>query len=136
MQFAKAYLSFDKAVRSKIPGFGSCLLKVPHTFNSKCFNEYIDPEVKVIQEFATFKPLPEIDNLLVEFMTFLVDRKLRTGAETERRKMQNKNITKPDNHISSTIPYVEKLLTSSLIDYRKYAISLILVPYFVKNNEL
>lgn len=127
LQFAKTHLSFDKADKANNPAFRSCLLKVPYTFNSKCFDEYTGPEVKIIQEFVSSKPLPGIDNLLVEFMTFLVDRKLKE----EKRKIQNKNIQCLNNSTLSTIPYVEKLLTLSLTDYRKYAISLILAPYFV-----
>ena len=55
------------------------------TFNSKCFDEDKDPEVKIIQEFDSSKPLPNINNLLVEFMTFLSDRKLKEIMEKERQ---------------------------------------------------
>ncbi len=85
LQFAKSYLSLDKVDKANTLAFKSCLLRVHHTFNSKCFDEGIDPEVKVIQEFDDSKPLPTIDNLLVEFMTFLSDRKLKKGLEKEKR---------------------------------------------------
>jgi hypothetical protein len=42
---------------SNTPAFKSCLLRVPHTFNSKCFDEINDPEVKIIQEIDISKPL-------------------------------------------------------------------------------
>ena len=60
------------------PGFKSCLLRVPYTFNSECVNEGIDAEVKIVQQWEGSKPLPEIDNLRIEFQTFLVDKKLKT----------------------------------------------------------
>ena len=46
----------------------------------------IDPEVKIIQEFDSSKPLPKIDNLLVEFMTFLADRKLKSKFQKRKKK--------------------------------------------------
>ncbi len=60
------------------------MLRVHHTFNSKCFDEGIDPEVKAIQEFDGSKPLPAINNLLVEFMAFLTDRKLKRDLEKQK----------------------------------------------------
>jgi hypothetical protein len=99
------------------------LLRVSYTLNSKCFDENINPEVKIIQESDGSKPLPEIDNLLVEFFTFLSDRKLKSGMELEKRKKYN-NSQRSNNISSPTIQYVEKLLTVSLMDYLKYAISL------------
>jgi len=135
LQFAKEYLSFNKADKANTPAFKSCLLRVPNTFNSKCFDEGKDPEVKMIQEFDYTKPLPEIDNLLVEFMTFLTDRKLKKEMEMEKMKKYN-NIQKSNIISSSTIPYVEKLLELGLSDYRKNAINLILTPYFVNILKL
>jgi hypothetical protein len=67
----------------------------------------------------------EIDNLLVEFMTFLVDRKLKSQSEKKNKNIYSKNICSP------TIFYIEKLLEINLTDYRKYAINLVLAPYFV-----
>jgi hypothetical protein len=61
-------------------------------------------------------------------MTFLVDRKLRTALEIEKKKIQNKNISRSDNFMSLTIPFVEKLLKIGISDYHKYFISLILTP--------
>jgi hypothetical protein len=58
-------------------------------------------------------------------MTFLADRKLKTKLKIENNKFVNSKVS------TSTVPYIEKLLEISLTDYRKYAISLILAPYFV-----
>ena len=116
-----------KQTRLILQTFKSCLLRVPYTFNSKCFDEGTDPEVKIIQEFDRSIPLPDIDNLLVEFMTFHTDRKLKEDLKKEKKKSQNNNIQKSNNTL--TIPYIEKLLELSLSDYRKNAISLILAPY-------
>ena len=139
LQFAKRYLSLNKADNANNPAFKSCLLRVPYTFNLKCIRENTDPEVMIIRKFDSHSPLPQIDNLLVEFMTFLVDRKLKENLEKQKRaQLQNKSIfqfQKPDNN-STTITYIEKLLCIGLDDYRKNTISLILAPYFINILKL
>jgi hypothetical protein len=57
-----------------------------NTFNSKCLDKKVDPEVKIIHEWNKSEQLPQIDNLLVEFLAFLVDRKLK--AETNQNIMK------------------------------------------------
>ncbi|MGI8832967.1 MAG: DNA primase noncatalytic subunit PriX [Nitrososphaeraceae archaeon] len=125
LQFAPRYLSLNKADDKNNPAFGSCLLRVPHTLNSKCLDEKVDPEVKIIHEWNNSEQLPQIDNLLVEFQTFLVDRKLKVEI--------NQNIMKVNylNYSPNRISYVEKLLNIPIVDHRKFTISLILAPYFV-----
>ena len=130
LQFAPRYLSLNKADDKNNPAFGSNLLRVPHTLNSECLDEKVDPEVKIIHEWNNSEQLPQIDNLLVEFQTFLVDRKLK--AETNQNRMK---VNYP-NYSPNTISYVEKLLTIPLVDHRKFTISLILAPYFVNIQRL
>jgi hypothetical protein len=55
---------------------------VPYTFNSRCVDEGIDAEVK----WESSKPLPDIDNLLIEFQTFLVDKKLKAEMKESKFK--------------------------------------------------
>lgn len=86
MQFAERFLSLNKADTANNPGFKSCLLRVPYTFNSKCVGEEIDAEVKIIQQWDSSKPLPCIDNLLIEFQTFLVDIKLKAEIKENKYK--------------------------------------------------
>lgn len=134
LRFAKSFLSFDKADKANSPSFKSCLLRVPYTFNSKCIVNGRDPEVKIVQGFDKNQPLPKINNLVVEFMTFLSDKKLK--EEITRRKIitekQQNDIWKRNNNTSTTtITYIEKLLELTLDDFRKNSISLILAPYFV-----
>ena len=133
LQFAERFLSLNKADMANNPGFKSCLLRVPYTFNSECVNEGIDAEVKIVQQWEGSKPLPEIDNLRIEFQTFLVDKKLKAELEENKRKKFN------SSHISTTtniLPYVERLLRMSISHYRKFVISLILAPYFVNIQHL
>ncbi|HEX5186451.1 MAG TPA: DNA primase noncatalytic subunit PriX [Nitrososphaeraceae archaeon] len=136
LRFAKTYLSFNKADKANNPSFRSCMLRVPNSFNSKCIDEGVDPEVKIIQQFDITKHLPKVDNLLLEFMTFLSDKKLKENLKKERQmKMKNK-FSYYKRGGSNSIPYVEKLLTIPIVDYRKNAINLILAPYLVNVLEL
>ena len=131
LRFAKSYLSFDKADQANNPAFRSCLLRVPYTFNSKCLNEDKDPEVKIIQEFDRSKPLPKIYNLLTDFMTYLSDIKLKENWNKVKQVKSMNNDLYISAAKSNSIPYVEKLITIPIEDYRKNAIALILAPYFV-----
>lgn len=91
--------------------------------------------MKIIHEFDTSKLLPEIDNLLVEFITFLADRKLKESAELEKKNFMKETL-KSNNVSSSTVQYIEKLLEIGISDYRKNAVGLILAPYFVNILKL
>jgi hypothetical protein len=52
LQFVARYLSLYKSDPSNNPTFKSCLLRVPYTFNSKCLDESVDAEVKIIQQWV------------------------------------------------------------------------------------
>jgi hypothetical protein len=135
LQFVTRYLSLNKGDDKNNPAFGSCLLRVPYTFNSKCLDEKKDAEVKIIQQWRSSQQLSEIDNLLVEFQTFLVDRKLKVETNQQKRDSNHQyaSFWASTNNI---VPYVEKLLNMQISNHRKFAISLILAPYFVNIQNL
>jgi hypothetical protein len=135
LKFTKGYLSLNKADKTNNPAFKSCLLRVPYTFNSKCFDEDRDPEVKVL-EFNFTKPLPKVDNLFAEFMTFLADKKLRSEIVDDKQKRSRNRLFVRNKDSFNKILYVEKLLSAGIEDYRKNALSLIIVPYFVNVLQL
>jgi Primase X len=138
LQFAERHLSLNKADPSNNPGMKSCLLRVPYTFNSKCVVEgNVDSEVKIIQKWDSSKPLPDIDNILIEFLAFLIDQKMKAEINQEKEKKRN-NVHNISNQFpaNNRLQYIELLLKMSLKEYRKSAISLILAPYFVNVQEL
>ncbi|MDQ3972037.1 MAG: DNA primase noncatalytic subunit PriX [Thermoproteota archaeon] len=136
LQFAARQLSLNKSDTLNSPAFKSCLLRVPYIFNSKYLEEQgIDPDVKVIQQWDSSQSLPEIDNLLVEFQTLLVDRKLKAEINNQKKILRRNDVNSFHN-TANTIPYVEKLLNMRIDNYRKFAISLILAPYFVNIQYL
>lgn len=136
LQFAKQFLSLNKADKANNPAFKSCLLRVPYTLNSKCFDEDKDPEVKIIQKFDFSKPLPKVDNLLIEFMTFLSDRKIKECMKTQSRTKPRNKFSNNKSDKTNSVMYIENLLTIPIDDYRKNAVNLILAPYFVNVLKL
>lgn len=137
LQFAEHILSLNKADHKNNPSFKSCLLRVPYTFNSNCIEERIDAEVKIIQAW-NIAPLPKIDNLLVEFQTFLVDEKLKAELKQEKNasdKLSHSKAQTSDRYTTVT-PWIECLLQVGIDDYRKRATSLILAPYLIYKKGL
>ena len=136
LRFAKDYLSLGKADNQNNPAFKSCLLRVPYTFNSKYLYDKADPEVKIIHPFSDTLSLPNIDNLLIEFQTYLADKKLNLDFQRRNKSKQNQINMECNTIECNTICYVEKLLSIGIADHRKFAISLILAPYFVNVQHL
>jgi Primase X len=128
LQFAEKSLSLGKADASNNPGFKSCLLRVPNSLNTKHLDEGLHAEVRIMEPFQipnTETTLPKINNLLTEFMTYLVDKDLKSEVRSKLMTRRRKNTSE-----NNSIPYVEKLLGLRLTNHRKFAISLILAPYF------
>jgi hypothetical protein len=71
--------------------------------------------------------------VLVEFQTHLIDKKLKAGI---RQQKTTANKSYSDGEDCKTIPYIERLLNITLEDYRKAAISLIIAPYFINVQKL
>jgi DNA polymerase family B/Primase X len=131
LQFAERHLSLNKADPANNPSLKSCLLRVPHTFNSECLEEGIDAEVKVVQQWDSSIQPPSIDNLLVEFQTFLIDKKLKADSK------QWKNASRSCDHGRvCKVGYIENILNLQLADHRKFIVSLILAPYFANIQKL
>ena len=52
------------------------------------------------------------------------------------RKIKYQSKQYSHSRLINTIPYIERLLAMPIADYRKYAISLILGPYFVNIQHI
>jgi hypothetical protein len=90
--------------------------------------------VKIIHQLhSSQQQPPELDNLLIEFQTFLVDKKLKAEINQKQIIITKRNDSDSYN-TNNIIPYVEKL--QSIPDHRKFAISLMLTPYFVNIQNL
>ncbi len=98
------------------------MLRIPFTSNSKCKEEGIDSEVKIIQEWDGKRP--DFRLLVGAFHANLVGKS---------RRLLQRGI--PPSMLSS-VKWIEKLLQTPIDDYRKHVRDLILVPYLVLNEGL
>jgi hypothetical protein len=127
LRFAKDYLSNGKADKNSNPSFKSALLRIPYSINSKYNNE-----VTIIDRWDGYRPT--IKHLLLDFKTWLIDRKIKQEiAEEKRRSSRNreKYFQKDNQQKTDFIPWIEKLLRTPIKDYRKSAVNLILSSYLV-----
>lgn len=114
LQFAEKSVSLSKADTSNNPGFKSCLLRVPNSFNTKHLDKGSGAEVKIVEPFQICDmnmKLPKINNLMTEFMTYLVDKNMKVEARSMLMNRRRKKISE-----TNSIPYIEKLL-----NLRKFA---------------
>jgi hypothetical protein len=129
--FARDFLSLNKADKRNNLSFKSCLLRVPHTINSKTPKH----EVRTIECLDTSQTFPNIDNILTEFITPLTNRKSGTNVSVDIKSIAVHD-TRGQARESNVIPYVEKLISMPISNHRKFAISLILSPYVVNIQHL
>jgi Primase X len=133
MLFARMYLSEYKADPKNNPSFGSCLLRVPYTLNSKCLEMGMnkrESQVKIIQGCNNSATnLDDISLLLSGFYTYLVNKKIsrNKGAIIEALNKRRQN---------DSIYWIERLLQTGLPEHRKYVIRIVLVPYFINIKHL
>jgi hypothetical protein len=123
LQFASNYLTNYKRDKGNYTSLKSCLLRIPHSVNSKVKKEKDkDPEVKIIQKWDGFRP--DVKLMLGSFHRHLV-------AEYQARKAVVHTPYNSGTYGALTIDWIEMLLRTPISDYRKHARDLILVPYLV-----
>ncbi|MGI0051132.1 MAG: DNA primase noncatalytic subunit PriX, partial [Nitrososphaeraceae archaeon] len=134
LRFAKDNLSNQKADKSNNPSFRSCLLRIPNSFNSKCFakGESLETsKVKIIQEWN--RERLSIKSLLHDFRGYLINQKIK---ELNKKREIERTSGYQSNTENNTILWIEKLLKTSISDFRKNATNLILAPYLVNIKKL
>ena len=148
MRFAEELFAGSKHDPSHNPSIKSCLVRVPHTLNSKCIDlqtgNYIkDPEVKIIQRWDGQRPA--INYILRRFRSWLINDAIKEKLEVQSRqddfrKLKNKwsyghyNNNSHNHHYY--YDYIEKLLQTPIKDFRKRASSLVIIPYLVVVKKL
>lgn len=127
LRFAKDYLSNGKADKNSNPSFKSALIRIPYSINSKYNNR-----VTIDQRWNGYRP--SIKHLLLDFRTWLIDRKIKKEIEEEKiRSSRNreKYFQNDNQQTADSIPWIEKLLRTPIEDYRKTAVNLILSTYLI-----
>src|SRR5688500_1107823 len=111
----------------------SCLLRIPHTPNSKCKESGIDAEVKIIQKWDGYRP--DYKLLIGSFYAYLVGER-----EKERSRYQDADVAAVKNYAPGIdygpIGWIEKLLQTPIYDFRKRSRDLILVLYLVVRSGM
>ena len=125
-------LSSHKNDSTHYPSFKSCMLRIPHTLNSKYVSK--NPEVQIIQSFDT-NTIPKLDStLLREFRLYLADLDLKEKLKMlELRRVQNlKFRNRYSNNISREYEWIENsLLRIPIADRRKHTVDLLLAPFLI-----
>ena len=132
LRFAKDFLSNNKADKANNPSFRSCLLRIPNSFNSKCLakgESFENSKIKIIQEWN--RDRPSIKFLLQDFRRYLINQKI--NELNKKIKIEEKLAIKSN---SNNVFWIEKLLTTPILDFRKNATNLILAPYLINIKKL
>jgi hypothetical protein len=140
LRWAEKYLSNGKSdpMHNSTVSFGNCMLRVPGSHNSKCVKTNggaLDSDktvVKIIQQWNGSRPTMML--LVGSFHAHLVNQKMRQNQRDNRRRYQQYDAT--TSVAPAIIHWIEKLLTMSLPDYRKYCIWRILAPYLINVRKL
>jgi hypothetical protein len=124
LQFAERYLSGNKQDNGHHPAIKSCMLRIPWSINSKCKNEGLDPEVKIIQKWNGYRP--DYRLLLGSFYADLVGKhhKVVPNGHGVRTYPQRQPWGKE-------VDWIERLFQTPIDDHRKRTRDLILVPYLM-----
>ncbi|HEX6253813.1 MAG TPA: hypothetical protein VFZ55_06300 [Nitrososphaera sp.] len=119
LQFASLYLSDNKRDSCNHTSLKSCLLRVPHTINSRCREQ-----VSITQEWDKHKP--DYRLLMGSFYSYLIAKR-----EEEIKRYASNNIVSSINGVSQRTAWIEVLLQTPLDDNRKLVRDLIIIPYLV-----
>ena len=128
MQFAEDYFTNKKSDPQHRPSVKSCLIRIPGTINSK-YNQ----EVGIVQVWDGVRP--PIQYLLRDYRTWLVSEKINDKLE-EKRSWRYKNSKNSNYNWTNIIPWIEKLLQTSIEDHRKYALWRIVFPYLFNVRKM
>jgi hypothetical protein len=140
LRWAERYLSGGKSdqAHSGTLSFGNCMLRIPGSHNSKCVRanngvlSEARTEVKLVHEWDGYRP--KIILLIGSFHAYLVDQKIKQ-SQRDRKQQQRYGSTTMEI-TPGTISWIEKLLTMSISDNRKYCIWRILAPYLINIKKL
>ncbi len=147
LRFAKDFFSNGKADEVHYPSFRSCLLRVPHSFNAKCITKdesFENSKVKIIQKWNGYRPSIVASEILYDFQTYLIQKKIDDYNYRQKIMMQKQQQRKRNNqHNNYPNAYYyyykwidQKILVHPFEDYRKIIVDLILAPYLINIKKL
>ena len=144
LRFSEPYLSNNKAdsFHANSLSFRNCMLRVPGSYNSKCVqknNNVADSttEVKIIKRWNGYRPA--INWLPRDFRRYLIEEKIDNAIKDTKLKGKrrcNYYATNHTNNHPNKLPWIEALLETPIVDFRKFSIWRILVPYLINVRGL
>lgn len=136
LRFAERYLSGNKSDPFHNPSFRSCMVRIPGSYNSRCILEGTNSEVRVVQIWNGFRP--GIKNILGSFYAYLVSEKLGriNYSKKWRQKKRGDSPVLSNDGRGNKILWIERLLNTPIVDFRKNSIALILAPYLLNVRKL
>jgi hypothetical protein len=131
LRFAESAFTKKNKDSQHNPSFKSCLLRIPGSINSKNGSK-----VTIIKKFDA-NNISTIDNhLLREFRLFLADNEIKRNMDSIQKYYFKIN-AESNSSLPKCYKWIEKkLLKSPIPDYRKIAIDLVLVPFFIVIKKL
>jgi hypothetical protein len=139
LKFAALYLTDGKSDPKNKPTFGSCLVRIPGSFNAKCLGagkSLEESQVKLVQKWNGIRPKTPIE-ILTDFKGHITNLKLQELEEEQRQQQHYRSSHHYTNHIyKTTIPWIEKLLQTPIKDYRKSTIREVIAPYLITTSGL
>jgi hypothetical protein len=132
LRFSEMILSLHKNDPNHNPSFKSCMLRVPHTLNSKCLSR--NPAIQIVQSFDS-NTIPKLDaSLLHEFRLYLAD--LDINEKLKILKLRNAQNLKYSDRCYNNSPreyeWIENsLLRTPIADHRKNSLDLLLAPFLI-----
>ena len=141
LRFAENNLSNGKADLGHYPSFKSCQIRVPNSINGKCLDNRDkrlsgDLRVKTLYRWNEDRPL--ITREFIEDFRTHLEQKI-TDQENNNYNYnyeRNNNYSNQNHSNNNRIEWIEKLLQTPITEYRKRAVDLILVPYFILVKKL
>jgi len=127
LRFAKDILSNNRADKQNNPSFRSCLLRIPESINSK-----YGTKVKIVKKWNGIRA-PITRDFIEEFRTYLIQKKIDDYNYRQKILKARRYTNNNDNKIRF---WIEKLLNTPILDFRKNALNLILAPYLINIKKL
>lgn len=148
LRYEERFLSDDKCDPSHCSsiGFDNSFLRIPHSINSNHveFDNnnngkiiHVPPEAEVTIRKLWDGVRPDVEKLLSQYYIYLrfkAAKEVRQQAKAEHKR--RKWIKKYGQNNNNKIPWIERLLSTSLYDYRYYCVWRVLIPYMVSIKRL